>query len=161
MFSENISSVMVSIFPQDVDLVAAATTITAERATVVDFSYLYWEEKLGMLTGTVSGEPFYMFKPLHVYVWICFPAAGLVAAICAACHEVSNEKIVMTSEKGFMLPLELMGYILKAMWVQGKFWFPYFLEKIKPNMKCARWQFFVKWQSIFSMKKRKISLINV
>ena len=128
MFSENVSSARLSIFPQDVDLVAAATTITAERATVVDFSYLYWEERLGMLTGTVSGDPFYMFKPLHVYVWICFPGAALVAAIGAACHEVSNVKITVTSKKGFMLPLELMGYILKAMWVQGKFWLPYFLK---------------------------------
>ena len=107
--------------PQDVDLVIAGMTITAERSTVVDFSYMYWEEKVGMLTGTLPVDPFYMFKPLHIYVWMCFATAALVTAISAACYEISSIKIEATSKKGFLLPLESLWCTLRAMWVQGKF----------------------------------------
>ena len=74
-------------------------TISAERETVVDFTYMYWEEKVGMVTGTVPDDPFYMFKPLTTYVWISFAAAALVAAFGAVCYEASSVKIGVTTTK--------------------------------------------------------------
>ena len=106
-------------FTQDVDLVVAGMTITKERLKMVDFSYFYWEEKLGMLTGTVSGDPFYMFQPLHTYVWLSFAAAALSAAVVVACCEISSVKLGKTT--GFMQPLDSLWYTFGAMWLKGTF----------------------------------------
>ena len=113
-----------SIFsPQDVDMVVAGMTITSERETVVDFTYLYWEDKIGMLTGTLPDDPYYMFKPLHIYVWVSFAASALVAAIGATCYETWSVRIGVTSTKGFLLPLYPLWYTVSALWLQGNFSF--------------------------------------
>ena len=102
------------------DLVVAGLTISAERERVVDFSYFYWEDKIGMLTGSLPGDPFYMFKPLHIYVWVGLVIAALVTAAGAAIYESSTKQIAATSNRRFMEPQQSIWYTLSAMWIQGR-----------------------------------------
>ena len=104
---------------QDVDLVVAGMTISVEREEVVDFSYLFWEEKLGMLTGTVSGYPFYMLRPIHAYIWLSIMAVVVIAATVAACCETLALKIQKTATNVFLTPLDFLRYTSRAMWNQG------------------------------------------
>ena len=108
-------------FNQDVDLLVTGMTISAARASAVDFSYMFWEDKLGMLTGTLQSEPFYMFNPLHKYVWLSFTAAVLTAAVTTACYENCSMKMRMTSMKGYLRPVNVFWYTFAAMWNRGKF----------------------------------------
>ena len=103
------------------DLIVAGLTISAERESVVDFSYFYWEDKIGMLTGSLPGDPFYMFKPLHIYVWVGLVIAALVTAAGAAIYESSTKQIAATSNRRFMEPQQSIWYTLSAMWIQGRF----------------------------------------
>jgi len=77
--------------PQDADIAAAALTITAERETVVDFSFPYWEEPSGVLIRRPAegSKLLNLLKPLQWSVWLTVIVEVLLASVviyaCTAC----------------------------------------------------------------------------
>ena len=62
-------------------MVWTGLTISPAREEVVDFSFPFWEESIGMLTATQPEDQFFIFKPLHIYVWVCFIGMPIVTAV--------------------------------------------------------------------------------
>ena len=106
---------------QDVDMIWTGMTITAMRQTVVDFSYPYWEERAGMLTSTLPEDPFYIFRPLHTYVWLAFLMVALVSALVVRCVE-SGAFLLGTvhGERTFTSLWTNVWFFIRAFWSQGK-----------------------------------------
>ena len=52
---------------------------------VVDFSYAFWDETMGILSGTVKISAFYLLKPLHLSVWMCYVAMAAFVSILLYC----------------------------------------------------------------------------
>ena len=106
---------------QEVDLVLGALSITSERETVVDFSYPIWEEAVGMITLTVLDDQLYLFKPLHVHVWLSYATVMLLAAWLVMLYESWVVNAGMVQGRGpFSHTSTCLWYMYGAMWAQGK-----------------------------------------
>ena len=100
----------------------AGLTISAERETVVDFSYPFWDDSLGMITLTVPEDQFFLFKPLHGYVWLCYGLAALLAAgIMCVWEHTSYRQQGAKGRTIYMRLEECFWYTYSAMWTKGKF----------------------------------------
>ena len=66
---------------QETDMMVSALSVSAEREEVIDFSYLIWEQTSAGLLLTVPQDQFYIFRPLHLYVWLTFVAAAIITAV--------------------------------------------------------------------------------
>ena len=84
-------------------------TISAERQTAVDFSFPFWEERLGLLTVTVKQSNFYLFRPLHAYVWLCYVCMALLVGYLAYSTRVLD----------FSGPGKNMVYLIGGLVCQG------------------------------------------
>ena len=105
---------------QEIDLFVTGLTISPERASVVDFSYPFWFDSIGMITLTVPEDPFYIFKPLHMYVWVVFIAVAVLAAIFVMCHERRRFGDKVTRRQSPFSDLgECLWYNYGIMWIQG------------------------------------------
>ena len=62
-------------------MVWTGLTISPAREEVVDFSFPYWEEAIGLLTATKPEDQFFIFRPLHMYVWVCFIGMPIITAV--------------------------------------------------------------------------------
>ena len=105
---------------QDIDMVWTGLTISPVREEAVDFSYPFWEESIGLLTATQPVDQFFVFRPLHVYVWICFIGMPLVTAVVIR----HLESLYPYSEDSHALPFTRLGtcmvYTFGAVLYQGK-----------------------------------------
>ena len=61
-------------------MVWTGLTISPAREEVIDFSYPFWEESIGVWTTTETEDQFFIYKPLHIHVWICFIGMSVIAA---------------------------------------------------------------------------------
>ena len=100
-------------------MVWTGLTISPAREEVVDFSYPFWEEYTGILTTTKTEEQFFIFRPLHTYVWMCFMGMAIVTAVFVQ----QLESLDARSEEYHVLSFTRVGvclwYTLGAMWNQG------------------------------------------
>ena len=62
-------------------MILTGLTISSERDEVVDFSFPFFEEKLGMITLTQPQHQFYLFGPLGAYVWLVYIVAAVYVAM--------------------------------------------------------------------------------
>lgn len=69
-------------------MVAAPLTISPLREEVVDFSYPFWHESIGMLTLTLPQDQVYILKPLRTAVWICYFTSTFLVAVFLYIYEV-------------------------------------------------------------------------
>ena len=116
-------------------MVWTGLSISPAREEVIDFSYLFWEEHIGLLTNTEAKEQFFIFRPLHIYVWICFIGMAVITAVCVRQLESLGAK----SEEYHVLSFTRFGvclwYTFGAMWTQGN------LFKTTQNNKERLYQF--------------------
>ena len=100
-------------------MVWTGLTISPARAEVVDFSYPFWEESTGILTTTKKEEEFFIFRPLHTYVWMCFIGIAFITAICVrqleSMYARSGEYHVLSFTRFDVC----LWYTFGAMWNQG------------------------------------------
>ena len=105
---------------QEVDLVMAPLSITGEREAVVDFSYPFWWDSLGMMTMTIEHDVFYLVKPLHIYVWMCYVIILLVAAQLVSFSESWAVSLGINRDTSPFCHLkESVWYLFGTMWNQG------------------------------------------
>ena len=100
-------------------MVWTGLSISPARAKVVDFSYPFWEEYTGILTTTKTKEQFFIFKPLHIYVWICFIGMAVITAMFVQQLEsldTSTQESHISSFTRFDISF---WYIFGAIWSQG------------------------------------------
>ena len=106
-------------------MVWSGLTISPAREEVVDFSYPFWEESLGVLTVTKPEEQFFIFRPLHIYVWISYFGLTVMAAVFVRymeSHYSRSEKISRSDEYhalSFTRSDVCIWYTFGAMWNQG------------------------------------------
>ena len=76
---------------QEIDMFASALSVSAEREEVIDFSYLIWEQtSAGLLLTQEKQDQFYIFRPLHPYVWVTFGAAAVIIAVVTSLCEMAR-----------------------------------------------------------------------
>ena len=103
------------------DLLISGITISAERESVVDFTYPFWEEKLALVTLTEDSRNFPIFRPLHYIVWICYVGVALVAALGIRNQEWLVSVMLNKSNSGeYMTLRDCIWYTYGAMWYQGE-----------------------------------------
>ena len=100
-----------SFLIQNIDILLSGLTISAARLEVVDFSFPFWEEKLGMIVGTVNYQNMYLVRPLHVYVWLCY---GAMAFLTAA------QLVAVSRNPGYDTLLYHFFYLLGGLCNEGK-----------------------------------------
>ena len=61
-------------------MLMSGLTITAQRQEVVDFTYPFWYEPMGMLTLTIPQDNFFLFKPLRGLVWAVYLLSAVIIA---------------------------------------------------------------------------------
>ena len=105
---------------QEVDMVLTGLTISSEREQVVDFTYPFWEERLGMITLTQPPDQFYLFRPFSGHVWLIYVTIAVAVAILVK----SLEGITLYMCHGLRLARTVLGETLLfswgAMWNIGK-----------------------------------------
>ena len=105
---------------QDVDMVLTGLTISAQREAVVDFSYPFWEESVGLLTLTEHQDEFYIIKPLKFSVWLSLMGTALFAALFAGVLETISWKSKPADPKKLTTNfMKYLWYTFGAMWYQG------------------------------------------
>ena len=110
---------------QDVDIVLTGLTISTERESVIDFSYPFHEERTGLLTLTLPSDPFFVFKPLRVHIWVSFLAAAILIGTLVQISEKCASNTLITQGHAPLMPLfDRLWYTVGAMWNQGtvKLW---------------------------------------
>ena len=111
---------IIILYLQEIDMVFTGLTISASRETVVDFSYPFFEERLGMMTRTVPEDPFYQFKPLSTLVWVCYVATALVIALMIRLQENLALAVGSINSKGYFSKISRsLWYFVGAVWFQG------------------------------------------
>ena len=97
-------------------MILTGLTISSERDEVVDFSFPFFEEKLGMITLTQPQHQFYLFGPLGAYVWLVYIVAAVYVAIIIKYLEglMPNRRHDMRLDRG------LLGNTLLFTW--GAMW---------------------------------------
>ena len=86
---------------QEADIAAAAVTITADRETVVDFSFPYWEEPSGILIRRPGegSKLLTLLKPLQWSVWATVICEVILASVAIyACTIFANRVIVRRTD---------------------------------------------------------------
>ena len=96
----------------------ADLTISAIRDTVVDFAYQFYEDRTAMLTLTNEESSFYIFQPLHKYIWLCFVGTAGFVGIVAFIFERSSTSKEASMSKFRSLWVSLW-YTYPAMVYQG------------------------------------------
>ena len=105
---------------QDVDMVLTGLTISAQREAVVDFSYPFWEESVGLLTLTEHQDEFYIIKPLKFSVWLSLMGTALLAALFAGVLETKSWKSKPADPKKLIKNFtKYLWYTFGAIWYQG------------------------------------------
>ena len=108
------------IFFQTTDMVVTGLTISEERETVVDFSYPFWEESVGLITLTRPDDQFYLYKPLKPLVWVCFVCTALFVGLAAVGVELKTSSLwSLKGHHAFGHIQESCWYMFGAMWNQG------------------------------------------
>ena len=51
-------------------MILAGLTVTKARSEVVDFTYPFWEEPVGVVVRVTDHKETYFFKPLGIWVYI-------------------------------------------------------------------------------------------
>ena len=100
-------------------MVWTGLTISPAREEVVDFSYPFWEEYIGILTSTKTKETFFIFRPLHVYVWIGFIGMAVVTAVFVQKLESLDTRLEEHHVSSFTRFDVCLWYTFGAMWNQG------------------------------------------
>ena len=101
-------------------MILGTLSITPEREAVLDFTYPIWEEATGMITLTVRGGEFYIFKPLHIYVWCCYISVWFVVALFVRSYEFSATFWGFLRSKSSFTRLDAaLWYLYGAIWGQG------------------------------------------
>ena len=94
-------------------------TISPAREEVVDFSYLFWEEHIGMLTKTSTEEQFFIFRPLHIHVWWCFIGMRVIIAVFVRQFESLDSRSETYHGLSFTRFDVCLWCAFGAMWNQG------------------------------------------
>ena len=101
-------------------MVVTGLTISEERENVVDFSYPFWEESVGLITLTRPDDQFYLYKPLKPLVWVCFVCAALFVGLAAVGVELKASSLrSLKGQHAFGHLRESCWYMFGAMWNQG------------------------------------------
>ena len=100
-------------------MVWTGLSISPARARVVDFSYPFCEEYTGILTTTKTKEIFFIFRPLHIYVWICFIGMAVITALFVQQLESLDTRTKEYHISSFTRFDVSFWYIFGAMWSQG------------------------------------------
>ena len=58
------------IILQQADIILAGLTVTKARSEVVDFTYPFWEEPVGVVVRVTDHKETYFYKPLGTWVYI-------------------------------------------------------------------------------------------
>lgn len=102
---------------QDVDMIVAGLIVSFEREKVVDFSYPFWYENIGMLTATFSEDQFYIFKPLEISIWLCYICAALSVSSWLYLPAIKTES--EKTEPGAVRFIDCVWYTLRIAACQG------------------------------------------
>ena len=94
-------------------------TISPAREQVVDFSYPFWEESIGVFTTTKAGDQFFIFRPLSMFVWICFIGMSVATAVSIRYLESFYAKYRADCILPFTRLDVCLWYTLGGMWNQG------------------------------------------
>ena len=99
----------------------SALSVTAEREIVIDFSYLIWEQtSAAMLLTQEKKDQLYLFRPLHMYVWVSFAAAAIVIAVATSQYERVGIHGTYGNSRGRLSQLRnSLWYTYGAMFYQG------------------------------------------
>lgn len=80
---------------QKIDIILTSTTVTPQRAEVVDFTASYWSETGGFfinLPRQFHQDYFYIFEPLSAYVWAVTISTVIIVGL--TLFTMSQEKVV-------------------------------------------------------------------
>ena len=101
-------------------MVWTGLTISPAREEVVDFSFPFWEESIGMLTATQPEDQFFIFRPLHIYVWVCFIGMPIATAVLMYFLESLDPKSEDNNVRSFTRLDTCIFYTFGAILYQGK-----------------------------------------
>ena len=107
---------------QEADIAAAALTITADRETVIDFSFPYWEEPSGILIRRPGegSKLLTLLTPLRWSVWATVISEVMLASVAIYACTVFANRVIMRRRDTIMAAFHnCLWYCFGVMTNQG------------------------------------------